>query len=276
MASVLSNTEMTPVFNNPPAIWILGVLPLFQCLVLGVASPLPATVVNVVSGFLYWVLAIFPLWWLSHFASKWLLSRIHERWMWLGIALASALVFITINLLGYYYLLEFLFNRWLGVFVAPFDVSPPHWLNLFTQELLFGTLGHVLIWQAVNVSSRFMFGYTLYEAKPKVSAHTAGFLHHVPNSLRDGLLAVQAQEHYIKIHSKESSELILYRFGDALRELTDTAGMQVHRSFWIAEKSVREHKREGGRLLLTLHNGLEVPVSRSFIREVEGSDFLLE
>ncbi len=79
---------------------------------------------------------------------------------------------------------------------------------------------------------------------------------------RDGeLLALQADGHYLRVYTSNGHDLILYRFGDALAELDDTQGMRVHRSWWVAERAIT---RQTGGEKLTLVNGLEVPVSRSY------------
>lgn len=79
---------------------------------------------------------------------------------------------------------------------------------------------------------------------------------------RDGeLLALQADGHYMRIYTANGSELVLYRFGDALTELSESEGMRVHRSWWVADRAITP-QTDGDRL--TLVNGLEVPVSRSY------------
>lgn len=79
---------------------------------------------------------------------------------------------------------------------------------------------------------------------------------------RDGeLLALQADGHYLRVYTANGSDLVLYRFGDALAELSDSEGMRVHRSWWVADRAISP-QTDGDRL--TLVNGLEVPVSRSY------------
>lgn len=272
----IPNRFQTPEFRT--LAWTLWLLPLLQCLTAGLATPKPLSFVGTLSGFLFWVCAIFPLWWLSHFTSKLLLARTgtEGKKLWLGLALASALAFLAADLLGYFFLLDQIFSRWLGVFEAPFAISIPQLSNIASKSVLFGALGHTVIWLGANLSARFLLGRTIYEPDP-VTATTdqiPAFLHRIPENLRQDLLAVQAQEHYITVHTSGGSELILYRFGDALRELMEVPGIQVHRSFWVAEGSVANYERKSGRLFLTLCNGLEVPVSRSFVRDVERSGFL--
>jgi DNA-binding LytR/AlgR family response regulator len=60
------------------------------------------------------------------------------------------------------------------------------------------------------------------------------------------------------------SELILMRLSDAERELAGVDGLRVHRSWWVSRKGIAESRREGGKIVLTLKSGDEVPVSRSY------------
>lgn len=76
--------------------------------------------------------------------------------------------------------------------------------------------------------------------------------------------AIKAEQHYIRIFTAEGDELILYRFGDALRELSDHEGLQVHRSFWVAKPAIQDIAKDGNSLEIRMHNGETVPVSRSF------------
>jgi DNA-binding LytR/AlgR family response regulator len=58
------------------------------------------------------------------------------------------------------------------------------------------------------------------------------------------------------------------RFSDALRETGNAAGLQVHRSHWVADDFVAKLNRANGRLSLTLADGTEIPVSRPYAADV--------
>ena len=62
--------------------------------------------------------------------------------------------------------------------------------------------------------------------------------------------------------------MILMRFSDAMKETAPVNGLQVHRSHWVAREHVVTAKRAGDRATLTLTNGAEVPVSRSYLPAV--------
>lgn len=91
----------------------------------------------------------------------------------------------------------------------------------------------------------------------------------LPLKLRHArLIAVTSEDHYLRVHTDAGDDLILHRLSDALRELEGAGGLQTHRSWWVAKDAVRDVKRDNGRELLILENGLEAPVSRSFAAAV--------
>lgn len=90
------------------------------------------------------------------------------------------------------------------------------------------------------------------------------FLDRLPPRLRGATVyAVEAEDHYLRVHTDRGSDLILLRLSDALNELALLDGAQTHRSWWVARGAVRDVSRGDGRAVLTLEGGLEVPVSRA-------------
>lgn len=78
-----------------------------------------------------------------------------------------------------------------------------------------------------------------------------------------GLIAVQAEDHYLRVHTDAGDELITARFGDALGELAATPGFQTHRSWWVAADAIEDVTWLRGRGEAKLKSGLTVPISRS-------------
>lgn len=77
------------------------------------------------------------------------------------------------------------------------------------------------------------------------------------------LLAVEAEDHYLRVHTDAGDELITARFGDALEELAGWPGFRTHRSWWVAACAIDGVKWSRGRGELRLTTGMVVPVSRS-------------
>jgi DNA-binding LytR/AlgR family response regulator len=93
------------------------------------------------------------------------------------------------------------------------------------------------------------------------------FLERLPMKLKGAeLYAVEAEDHYLRIHTDRGSDLILMRLSDAVSELEGIEGAQTHRSWWVAKDAVMEVSRGDGRATLVLRNGARAPVSRSFAR----------
>ena len=90
-------------------------------------------------------------------------------------------------------------------------------------------------------------------------------LSRLPAPKRGELLHLRMQDHYVEVHTDKGMEMLLLRFRDALQEVEGVDGMQVHRSHWVARAAVEKVQRREGRVVLRLVNGVQVPVSRSFM-----------
>ncbi len=93
------------------------------------------------------------------------------------------------------------------------------------------------------------------------------FLERLPLKLRGAeVWAVEAEDHYLRLHTSRGQDLILMRLGDAVAELEGIEGARTHRSWWVARKAVVDVKRGDGRATLTLKDGAQIPVSRAYAR----------
>ncbi len=88
------------------------------------------------------------------------------------------------------------------------------------------------------------------------------------------LLALQAEDHYLRIHTDGGSELILMPLGRAVDALHAVPGRRVHRSFWVADAARVGIRRSGSTTLLLLSGGLEVPVSKRLLPELRREGWL--
>lgn len=113
-------------------------------------------------------------------------------------------------------------------------------------------------------------------AEPATALDPFGrFSERLPQGLRSAkLLALEAEDHYLRVHTDLGSDLILLRLGDAVAELDGIDGAQTHRSWWVARAALAAVRRGDGRATLTLSNGLEVPVSRSFYKPIADAGWL--
>jgi hypothetical protein len=89
------------------------------------------------------------------------------------------------------------------------------------------------------------------------------------------LAAIEAEDHYCRVHRRDGrSELIHYRFGDALEEVAGVDGTQVHRGAWVAAAAIEGAAREGRKWRLMLAGGGSVPVSATYAAEVRARGWL--
>lgn len=94
-------------------------------------------------------------------------------------------------------------------------------------------------------------------------------LERLPPQKRGELLRLSVQDHYTQIVTTRGQQLVLLRFADALKELGHTAGLQVHRSHWIADADFISLRKQTGRLHIITKDGTEIPVSRSYSAAVQ-------
>lgn len=99
-------------------------------------------------------------------------------------------------------------------------------------------------------------------------------IRYLPRSVGHEVIALQAEDHYVRVFTTLGSCLIRYRFGDALRDLADRDGLRVHRSFWVLRSAVIRLRNRDGATVLVLPNDLEVPVSRAYREIVRNSGLM--
>lgn len=76
------------------------------------------------------------------------------------------------------------------------------------------------------------------------------------------LIAIEAHDHYLRVHTDAGQELLTLRFSDALAELAGAHGFQTHRSWWVAGEAIEGGHWRRGVGELRLAGDLVAPVSR--------------
>ena len=85
-----------------------------------------------------------------------------------------------------------------------------------------------------------------------------------PRLRRADILALEAEDHYLRVHTDRGDCLILMRLSDAIAAVAPLDGARTHRSWWVARKAVDQVSRGDGRATLSISTGAEVPVSRTY------------
>ena len=139
----------------------------------------------------------------------------------------------------------------------------PVYLQLLWQVwpiMLAAMAVRALVWRRlpVRVEARTIVALPLPEAE-------AAFRRRLSAKRRNAqLIAVEAHDHYLKVHTDAGVELVALRFSDAMDDLTQAHGWRVHRSWWVAADAVEAVRWRRGGGDLRLLGGLSAPVSRTY------------
>jgi DNA-binding LytR/AlgR family response regulator len=89
-------------------------------------------------------------------------------------------------------------------------------------------------------------------------------LSRLPPGIGSDIIALETEDHYLRVHAVGGSALILMRMADAVALLDPQLGAQVHRRWWVAQAAVAGVRSEGQKLSLCLIDETQVPVGRTF------------
>lgn len=211
-------------------------------------------------------------------------EREHGGWSypyWLACIVGGGLIGIPIDLA----LARVIANPWRRLLPVALAMTPL--VALFVMRLYRAMFGHggeltldnylALVPQVFAISLPVMTVRTLVWMRPPPEVRTqtlvlpplpgaeAAFRQHLSAKRRAArLIAVEAHDHYLRVHTDAGVELVTMRFADALAELAGAHGMRVHRSWWVAAEAIEcVQWRRGGTGEARLAGGLAVPVSRS-------------
>ena len=74
------------------------------------------------------------------------------------------------------------------------------------------------------------------------------------------LIAVEAEDHYVRVHTDAGSELVSMRFSEALGELARAYGFRLHRSWWAAADAIEAVKWNRGSGEARLRRAMAPPI----------------
>ena len=96
------------------------------------------------------------------------------------------------------------------------------------------------------------------------AAFPSSLLRRLPPGIGSDIIALETEDHYLRVHAVGGSALILMRMADAVALLDPELGAQVHRRWWVAQAAIAGVRTEGQKLSLCLIDNSLVPVGRTF------------
>ena len=230
--------------------WLRGLgITLAAALFMAVAGAFGSDRAALPARIVYWFALMILGWLWGAFVSRFFFHSVYRpRQTWMRVLLASLVLSVPFSAVvgaASMFMFHARFELW--------DI-PGLILSVLTVSVAMVSLN-------VLVDARAEAGATQASATP------AKFLERLPLKLRGGeVWAVEAEDHYLRLHTSKGQDLILMRLADAVAELQGIEGAQVHRSWWVARDAIADAKRGDGRATLTLKDGAEAPVSRTYAR----------
>lgn len=109
---------------------------------------------------------------------------------------------------------------------------------------------------------------------PPAPPPTNPLLDQLPPELGSSIIALEMEDHYVRVHTALGSALVLMRLRDAMALVGETEGMQVHRSWWVARGAVEDVLRDGRNIRLKLARYIEAPVARAKIADLKDARWI--
>lgn len=88
------------------------------------------------------------------------------------------------------------------------------------------------------------------------------------------VMSVEAQDHYLEIVTESRTHLVRATMREALSRLDPARGMQVHRSWWVAQEAVVRAERRGRDHVLILRDGRVAPIARGRTERLKDAGWL--
>lgn len=91
--------------------------------------------------------------------------------------------------------------------------------------------------------------------------------------LAGDVLALQMEDHYVRVHRPHGSELVLMPLGRAIDSVA-APGLRTHRSWWVAAHAVVRVEGNARSMQLHLSNGAVAPVARSAVIHLKAAGWI--
>ncbi len=238
--------------------WLQGlVVTLVAAIFMTEAQAFGSSLMSLPTRFAYWLGLMVIGWLWGVFVSSFFFRRIRPpQRLWASVLLSSLVIAIPYSAV---------------VGFATHLAKGSRFNNLADIADLVGSV--LVVTAAMNVINVLVARQT--GATTSASPQPPRFLDRLPLKLRGAeIWAVEAEDHYLRLHTSKGQDLILLRLSDALDELEGIEGARVHRSWWVARDAITDAVRSDGRATLTLKDGAEVPVSRTHARRLRERNWI--
>ena len=219
--------------------------------ILGLSGPFDTLrLIPLIPRLVYWTAVVFSTFAVGSLVSQIISQLAKRRPLWLLILISSLAVGTAVT--GVLTVLNF----------VAFGVLPDSVISAAIQWALV-----TLISTAIEVSAKLM-------APKNDNGPAAAILDRLPFSKRGALVALSAEDHYVKIETTQGTEMVLMRLSDAINEVGKTAGLQIHRSHWVALDQITDVRRINDRGEVVLSSGQTRPISRGYMAAVRDAGLL--
>lgn len=256
--------------------------PLLVSLLLGWNRMLVGTHMSRTGSTLFWT-GLVGIVWIAAIVGTRLVGALTRRGRWPVWLTAAAGALLGILL--FYWPIARYRHFGLGLLPGEFMVHAPPlpWPTLdYLPRLFANTLPGVLYWVVVYCAFEKWLGMrnvgapdsAVRDAAPVPAAShgtsaEATLRARLPPHLDAQIIALKAEDHYVRVYTEKGDTLVHYRFRDAVQDLRGVDGLQVHRSYWVRRSAITRRSVKANNHMLQVGKDLSIPISRSFQRVLD-------
>jgi len=230
---------------------IVGMLALG--VILGISGPFGTIdAMSAGSRTLYWITVVVLTYGIGSFISTVIHALLGRQPVFLAMVLSTCVLGLSLT----------------AVLTAINLVAFGMWYETWAEFLV--QLGQVTLISAVVETCT----YLLRSDTKATAPETTPLLNRLALDKRGALIALGAEDHYVRVTTSKGEELVLMRLSDAVQEVGSTEGLQIHRSHWIALDQIKNVTRKGDRGQVTLSDQTTRPISRGYMSAVRAAGLL--
>jgi hypothetical protein len=129
--------------------------------------------------------------------------------------------------------------------------------------------------QTITIGLVAMVGAAFIVRRPAAPVSAAFPAAAATSPLGRDVLALQMEDHYVRVHRPTGSELILMPLARAIEGM-EAEGLRTHRSWWVASHAVRKVEGNARSMRLHLSNGTIAPVARSAVIHLKAAGWIAD